>query len=160
MTAHQLGLQFCSIATRYRLSLVREDDAPYGGEELPPPASSPEKTARYLCRLLADEPAECMGVVLLDTKRHPIGHLVLFRGTLNRCAVEPRPILQAALLTNASAVVLFHNHPSGDPTPSAEDILFTRRLTEAVTVVGVDLVDHVIVTADGKWTSLRERGAW
>ena len=85
---------------------------------------------------------------------------MLYRGTINRAAVEPRGVLAAALLANAVAVVVFHNHPSGDPTPSAEDLAFTRRLSEAGNLLGVRLVDHVILGGPGRWYSLAERGGW
>jgi len=85
---------------------------------------------------------------------------VLYRGTVSRTACEPAGILRAALLCNASAVVLFHNHPSGDPSPSAEDLAFTRRLAEAGEIVGVRLVDHLIVAGPGRYVSMRERGVW
>jgi DNA repair protein RadC len=144
-----------NLTTRYRLSLVREATAPYG--EDPERLSGAVKVARFLTRLLEDEPAECVGVVLLDSKNHPTGHLILFRGTINRVAVEARQVFAAALLANAAAVILFHNHPSGDVDPSAEDILFTRNVTAAGEVLGIHLHDHLIV-AGSKWASLRERG--
>jgi DNA repair protein RadC len=64
------------------------------------------------------------------------------------------------LLCGAAAVVLFHVHPSGDPAPSREDLLFTRRMARAGEVVGVHMVDHLVVGAGGAWVSLRERGGW
>ena len=89
-------------------------------------------------------------------------HLVALcaREQFHRAAVEPREILKDCLLRGASGVALFHTHPSGDPTPSAEDLLFTRRMAEAAEVIGVELVDHLVLGAPGRWVSLRERGAW
>ena len=65
-----------------------------------------------------------------------------------------------ALLTNAAGIILAHNHPSGDPSPSAEDLAFTRRMAEAGDLIGIRLVDHLILASEEKWVSLRQRGAW
>ena len=81
-------------------------------------------------------------------------------GTLTRAAAEPRGILTAALLANAAGILLFHNHPSGDPSPSAEDLAFTRRMAEAGEVVGIRVVDHIIVGEAPAFVSLRQRGAF
>ena len=84
----------------------------------------------------------------------------LYRGTLNRAAVEPRLVLKEGLLAGAAALIVFHTHPSGDPTPSPEDLAFTRRLGEAGEVVGIRVVDHLILGGVGRWVSLAERGGW
>ena len=89
-----------------------------------------------------------------------IGHQLAYIGTLTRAAVEPRGILTAALLSNAAGILLFHNHPSGDPSPSAEDLAFTRRMAEAGEVVGVRVVDHIIIGEAPAFVSLRQRGAF
>jgi len=81
-------------------------------------------------------------------------------GTLSRAAVEPRAILKECLLRSASGFILFHTHPSGDPSPSAEDLSFTRRMAEAGELVGVRLLDHMILGSAGRWVSLGRRGAW
>jgi DNA repair protein RadC len=88
-----------------------------------------------------------------------MGEKEIFRGTLSRAAVEPREILKEGLLRGAAGILLFHTHPSGDPSPSADDLLFTRRLAEAGEVVGVRLVDHMILGGGGRWVSLHQRGA-
>ena len=99
-----------------------------------------------------------MLAVYLDTRNRVIGWTVADVGTMNRAAVEPRTILQTGLLLNAAGVAIAHNHPSGDPSPSAEDLSFTRRMAEAGEIVGVRLVDHLVI-GDGNWVSLRQRGA-
>ena len=73
---------------------------------------------------------------------------------------EYRAILKEALLRSASAFLLFHTHPSGDPSPSSEDLSFTRRMAEAGELVGVKLVDHIVLGSAGRWVSLGRRGAW
>src|SRR5262249_48282426 len=79
-------------------------------------------------------------------------------GGLHGCSVSARDILRAALTDAASAIVLVHNHPSGDPAPSSEDIAMTRAVELAAAAVGVPLVDHVIVTSDGRHASLLDLG--
>ncbi len=140
---------------RLRLTLIQE-----GGEDYPEavPLNRPEAVARFFREAICDQPQEVMAVLLVDTKNHSLGYAEVFRGTINRAAVEPRAILQYALLRNAAGFILAHNHPSGDASPSAEDLAFTRRLSEAGDVVGVNLVDHVIVGLRS-WVSLRQRGA-
>lgn len=101
-----------------------------------------------------------MGAIYLDSRHRPICLSILYRGTANRAAVEPRGILAAGLLCNALGVILFHNHPSGDPSPSAEDMAFTRRMAEAGELIGIRMIDHLIVGGIGRWYSFRERGAW
>jgi DNA repair protein RadC len=120
----------------------------------------PAEVARYLLLRYQQRDQEVMGAVFLDARHRLIGEREVFRGTLHRAAVEPREILKDCLLRGASGVALFHTHPSGDPTPSAEDLLFTRRMAEAAEVIGVELVDHLVLGGPGRWVSLRERGAW
>ncbi len=147
-----------TIATRYRLELVREHGPPY--EELQP-CNRPERAAEFLTELVRPFAFEVMGAVMLDTRNRAIGHLIAYQGTLSRTAVEPRGLLVPALLANAAGIILFHNHPSGDPTPSAEDLAFTRRVAEAGDTVGVKLVDHLILGAgERRWVSLKQRGSF
>lgn len=124
------------------------------------PLSHPEAVARYLAvrRWLTTQ--EVMGALYLDTRNRLLAEREIFRGTLNRAAVEPRPILREGLALAAAGVILYHTHPSGDPAPSAEDLAFTRRLAEAGELVGMRLVDHLIVCPGERWCSLRQRGAW
>jgi DNA repair protein RadC len=120
----------------------------------------PADVARYLVLKYQLRDQEVMGALFLDVRHGLLYDKAIYRGTLHRAAVEPREILKECLLRGASGVALFHTHPSGDPTPSAEDLMFTRRMAEAAAVVGVELVDHLVLGATGRWVSLRERGAW
>ena len=95
------------------------------------PMSRPAEVARYLALQYRLEGQEVMGSLYLDTRNRLLAEGEIFRGTLNRAAVEPRAILKLGLLHSAAGVILFHTHPSGDPSPSAEDLAFTRRLAEA-----------------------------
>jgi DNA repair protein RadC len=131
-------------------------------EQLPVrrPLTRPAEVARYLLLQYQLRDQEVMGALFLDVRHCLMGDREIFRGTLHRAAVEPREILKECLLRGAAALALFHTHPSGDPTPSAEDVLFTRRMAEAAALVGIELVDHLVLGATGRWVSLRERGAW
>jgi DNA repair protein RadC len=124
------------------------------------PLTRPAEVARYVVLQYQRRDQEVMGALYLDVRHCLIADREIFRGTLHRAAVEPRVILKECLLRGAAGLALFHTHPSGDPTPSAEDVLFTRRMAEAAAVIGVELVDHLVVGATGRWVSLRERGAW
>ncbi len=141
---------------RLRLALIEESGGDYSEALL---LNHPEAVARFFQEAICDQPQEVMAVLLLDTKNHSLGYAEVFRGTLNRAAVEPRAILQYALLRNAAGFILAHNHPSGDASPSAEDLAFTRRLSEAGDIVGIKLVDHVSVGLQS-WVSLRQRGGF
>ena len=79
-------------------------------------------------------------------------------GSLNKSIVSIREVFKAAVMANAAAIILCHNHPSGDPTPSPEDVSITRKIREAGTLLDIELLDHVVMGAGNTWTSLRERG--
>ena len=121
---------------------------------------APAAVASYLTLRYGVRDQEVMGALYLDTRHRLIAERDLYRGTINRAAVEPRAILKEGLIHGACGVVVFHTHPSGDPSPSAEDLAFTRRLAEGGELVGIRLIDHLILGGVGRWTSLRERGAW
>ncbi|HEY0557339.1 MAG TPA: DNA repair protein RadC [Thermoanaerobaculia bacterium] len=124
------------------------------------PLTRPADVARYLALRYHTCDQEVMGALFLDARSRLLGEREMFRGTLSRIAVEPREILRECLQRGAAAVYLFHTHPSGDPAPSAEDLLFTRRLAEAAEIVGVRLADHVVLGHRGRWVSLKEKCAW
>lgn len=106
---------------------------------------------------LQHEPQEVLGAIYLDTKLHVIAYREIHRGTLAQTYIQPRDILIPALLVNASAVIIAHNHPSGDPTPTTEDLAVTRELDTACRLLGVDLLDHLVI-GDGRYVSLKETG--
>lgn len=124
------------------------------------PLARPNDAARYLYLRYQTCEQEVMGALFLDARSRLLGERELFRGTLDRIAVEPREILRECLQRGAAAVYLFHTHPSGDPKPSGDDLLFTRRLAEAADLVGVRLVDHIVLGHDGHWASIRAKCAW
>lgn len=119
--------------------------------------TSPRDAARLLMPEFSARPVEQFGLLLLDTRHRVVRTEVLTVGTLDGTAVHPREVFRHALLASASAVVLFHNHPSGDPQPSGEDVELTRRMTAAGRLMGIQVIDHVVL-GDGRYCSLKESG--
>jgi DNA repair protein RadC len=122
--------------------------------------STPALLAHYLALHHATTDQEVFGAVYVDARHRLISDREFFRGTLHRSSVDPLPVLKEALLRDASGIALYHNHPSGDPTPSPEDLFVTRRMCDACDLLGFELLDHLIVTCDGRWTSLRQSRSW
>ena len=118
---------------------------------------TPRDAAAYLLPTFGARPVEHFGVVLLDSKHRVLGTTVLSVGTANATVVEPRDVFREAILGGATAVVVFHNHPSGDPSPSPDDAALTARLVAAGTLMGVALVDHVVL-GDVRYCSFKEMG--
>ena len=124
------------------------------------PLRRTEDVARYLGLRYRERDQEVMGALFLDRRGRLLGERELYRGTLDRAAVEPREILKQCLLRGAATVVIFHNHPSGDPAPSADDIAFTRHLAQAAEVMAIRLADHLILGEGERWVSLRDQITW
>jgi DNA repair protein RadC len=112
---------------------------------------------RYLLPLYAGHRVERFGLVMLDSKHRLIKTEILSTGTLDTSLAHPREVFRAAALASAATIAVFHNHPSGDPVPSPDDVLLTRRLVLAGGVMGIDVVDHIIL-GDGRWYSFRAAG--
>ena len=122
-----------------------------------PRLNSPSALAAYLLPLYGTRPVEHFGIVMLDTKHRAIRTTVLSIGSLDSTIVHPREVFREAAAASAAAIVLFHNHPSGDPTPSPDDLALTARLMEAGAVMGIDVLDHVIL-AESRYFSVAEAG--
>jgi DNA repair protein RadC len=118
---------------------------------------TPRDAATYLLPAFGSRPVEQFGVVLLDSKHRVLRTTIVAVGTLNTTVVEPRDVFREAMLGAAAALVVFHNHPSGDPSPSPDDVELTRRLVAAGQVMGIDLVDHIVL-GDVRYWSFREMG--
>jgi DNA repair protein RadC len=114
-------------------------------------------TADYLMPRYGGRLVEQFGVVLLDTKHRVMRTTIVASGTLDSTVVEPRDVFREAVQSAASAVVVFHNHPSGDPLPSPDDEELTWRLRAAGVLMGIALIDHVIL-GDGRYFSFKDRG--
>lgn len=119
--------------------------------------TSPRSVAEFLMPQYGNRPVEQFGIVLLDTKHRVLRTAVLSVGTLDASIVHPREIFREATAGGAAAIVLFHNHPSGDPEPSREDWRLTERLVAAGILMGIDVLDHIIL-GDARYFSFREQG--
>jgi DNA repair protein RadC len=119
--------------------------------------TSPRSIAEFLMPQYGNRPVEQFGIVLLDTKHKVLRTTVLSVGTLDASIVHPREIFREATAGGAAAIVLFHNHPSGDPEPSRDDRRLTERLIAAGMVMGIDVLDHIIL-GDASYFSFREKG--
>lgn len=118
---------------------------------------SPQDVADLMMEELRYLQKEHFVCLFLNTKNHVIGQETLSIGSLNASIVHPREVFLAAIKRSSASIICVHNHPSGDPTPSPEDIQITRRLVEAGEIVGIEVLDHVII-GDLTSISLKERG--
>lgn len=117
---------------------------------------TPEDAAEFVMEELRYLKKEHMKVILLNTKNMVISIKDISVGSLNSSIVHPREVFIEAIKASSASIIICHNHPSGDPTPSQEDINVTRRITEAGKIIGIDLIDHIII-GDGKYISLKEK---
>lgn len=118
---------------------------------------SPQDVAAWVMEDLRYLQQEQFRILLLNTKNVIIACEEVSRGSLNSSIVHPREVFARAIKRSAAAIILVHNHPSGDPTPSQEDINITRRLVEVGRLVGIEVLDHLII-GDGVFSSLKEKG--
>ena len=133
-----------------RRSLVR-------GVESRPKLNTPRQLAAHLLPQYGSRAVEQFGIVMLDTKHRVIRIKIVSIGSLDTTVVHPREVFREASAASASAIVLFHNHPSGDPTPSTDDLILTTRMVNAGDIMGIDVIDHLIL-ADQQYFSLVESG--
>lgn len=123
------------------------------------PVSAPAAAAPHLLPLFAGLERESFAVLFLDAKHRPLGAELLFQGGASEAAVYPAEIARRALRHGARALLLAHNHPSGDLTPSAEDLALTRRIEAGLQLLDIRCLDHLIVNGD-QWRALRNGGSW
>jgi DNA repair protein RadC len=116
----------------------------------------PDAVGRYLVEKLLNRKEEVMGGLLLDAKNRLVKDAEVFAGTVTHAAVAPAPLFRQAILAGAAGLILYHNHPSGDPEPSPEDLATTKRFVAAGREIGIEVKDHVIV-GRGRWVSFHER---
>lgn len=119
--------------------------------------TAPEAAAKVLTPQLAGLDREACVAAHLDTKHRLLGTELVSLGSIDHTFMSPRDLYRGALLANAAAIVVAHNHPSGDPEPSRDDELLTRRLVRAGELVGVEMLDHLVIAGD-RWVSLARRG--
>ncbi|WP_340025357.1 DNA repair protein RadC [Paenibacillus sp. FSL K6-1096] len=118
---------------------------------------SPQDAAEILTEQLRYLQKEHFICLFLNTKNHVIAQETLSMGSLNASIVHPREVFRAAMKCSSAAIICAHNHPSGDPTPSPEDISLTTRLVQAGEIVGIDVLDHLVI-GDGSYVSLKQKG--
>lgn len=141
--------------TKYRLELVKESSKVY---EVESKISSPTDVRDYIEQVfnLSSQAEEVFVLLVLDTKNNVIGAFEVSRGCLNASIVHPREVFKRALLLNGASIIIAHNHPSGDPTPSKDDVDITRRLVDGGDILGINVLDHIIVGDNGRYRSLKE----
>jgi len=120
---------------------------------------SPHDGARIASHFIGDDDREVFFVICLNTKNRVIAVHRCHVGSINSSIVHPREVFKAAILNNASSIIISHQHPSGDISPSREDINVTRRIKEAGELMGIEMLDHVIVSSDpDNYFSMKEKG--
>jgi len=139
----------------FRLQLVRE--APADIPQANPVLDAPTAVFRQLQPLFAELDREHFVVLALDARNRPIGCNTVSIGTLSASLVHPREVFKFAILANAAAVILAHNHPSGEVSPSQDDIELTRRLVQVGEVLGIEVLDHIVLGGQ-YYCSLKEQG--
>lgn len=139
----------CAVELSKRLARECKSSAPY--------FCRPEQLAAYFMEEMRNLETEHLYMAAMDTSGRLLYDQAVFKGTIRFSVVNPREILRLALQHDASQYIVLHNHPSGDPTPSQEDVEITRRLMEASDLIGIPLTDHIII-GDNRYTSLKERG--
>ncbi len=157
-TRYLAGLHGVGVAKASRIAAAFEISRRLasGEPEEPPPFDAPTFGSR-LVGTIGHHPQERLGAAFLDSRHRILGQREIFVGTINSALVSTRDIIRFALLERACAIVVYHNHPSGNPSPSADDLAFTQKLRQSLTLVDVELVDHLIVGAH-RWFSMKERG--
>lgn len=148
----------------FRVLTIRECEPDLFGRVL----DTPEATAAYWREVIAKSPAfdpdvEQFHVIPLSVRRRPLGYLTVAKGTLDSVCVTPREVFRGAIVANAAAILILHNHPSGDPAPSEADIKITRDLIRGGQLLNVEVLDHIVMGRESPvspkgFVSLRELG--
>jgi len=136
------------------IKMVKEKKLEYGDIQI----SSPKDCANIFKKFIGDYDREALVVLTLDTKNKITSLTVASLGSLNYSIVHPREVFKTAILSNASSIIISHNHPSGETTPSKEDIKITKRLRECGDILGIELIDHIIIGDNNKYLSFKEKG--
>jgi len=137
------------------LKMVKESSVLYQQRRV----VSPSDAAELVREFLEDSDREKFVVAYLNTKNEPTAIHTVSIGTVNSSLVHPREVMKGAILSNATSIILSHNHPSGSNVkPSDEDVKITKRLVEAGKLIGIEIIDHVIIGHDGRYFSFKEEG--
>ena len=149
-------------ALRSNLALLGELAARYQVDFQPerpadrPQINSPQDVFNLLGPEMGALAQEQLRVLLLNTRNQVMGQRIVYQGNVNSSIVRPAEVLRAAVIESAPSIIIAHNHPSGDPTPSPEDVSITRDLVQGGKLLGIDLLDHVVIGGD-RWVSLKEK---
>lgn len=157
MTTNTLSHKYTKSVNVYTLKMVRERTEKY---EFEASSISSPAVARDIINTVVElntAAVEKFGIICLNVKNHIVGIHIISVGLLSSSLVHPREVFKSAMLNNAASIVLFHNHPSGDPEPSREDLDTTKRLVEAGELMGIKILDHVIV-GENRYISFKEQG--
>jgi len=141
---------------RYRIALVRDEVVDAGPWDAHVRTSG--DVATFMMPLLSDLDREVFWVLMLDARHYVCGVHLVSVGSLTTAVVHPREVFKALVASNAAAAILVHNHPSGDPTPSAEDRAVTQRLREAGDLLGIPVLDHIVLGESGRYRSFADDG--
>lgn len=137
-----------------KLQMIREEKALYGTA----PFHRPGEAAEMMAPLFQNADREILAVLSLDITMTPIAAEIVAVGGVTGCSVDTRDLFKHAILSNATQILLFHNHPSGRLEPSRDDISVTVRIKEAGDILGIRLLDHIILGLDGTYVSFKESG--
>lgn len=135
------------------VKLVKESSVLYKNRKI----GSPTDAAELIKDFIENSDREQLILCCLDTKNQPTAIHTVSIGSLNSSIVHPREVFKAAILSNSASIIVFHNHPSGDPYPSSEDISITTRLKECGKIIGIELIDHIIIGTNN-FVSIKEKG--
>ena len=150
-------------ALRTNLSLLGELAVRYDvatrpeGPEDPPAINCPEDVRRLLGPEMSGLAQEQLRVLLLNTKNLVVGQRVVYQGNVNSSMIRPAEVLRHAVIEAVPSIIISHNHPSQDPTPSPDDVAITRKLSQAANLLDIELLDHVVIGGE-RFVSLKERG--
>jgi len=136
----------------FHIKLVREGEPIYSQD-----ITDPQTAVDFFRKHIGDSVQEHFAALFLNARNVPVGWKEISRGSVSASLVHPREVFLAAIRVVASSLILAHNHPTGDPSPSKDDIELTRRLKEAGELLGIEVLDHLIITADSH-VSLKEQG--
>jgi len=141
----------------YSLRLVKESSIPYNLEKS---IANPATAAEIINQVfdMENQPNEVFAILCLNTKNKVAGAHIISQGSLSSSIVHPREVFKAAIANNAASIILAHNHPSGDPEPSRDDIETTHRLVNAGNILGINVLDHIIIGDGLRYISLKEQG--
>lgn len=142
----------------YSVKQVKDKDVEYKIGDVK--VTNPDTVNDFIKTVLDihNEAVEKFGILTLNTKNKIVGIHIISIGSLNASIVHPREVFKAAILNNANSIILFHNHPSGNPRESDEDITITNRLVEAGSILGIKVLDHIIVGEDNDYVSFKQKG--